>query len=256
MPIGNISALPSLRRQNLLVEFSSLRYAAPPGVYMSLSPNNGGGLWWGVMFVRKGPYKGAILKFTIHFPNMYPAVPPVVTFHTSVYHPLVHPQTQLAMKPGVFSLRHGFPHWFPYEGRLATPASPTSLALPSRTSLNSPKLSPSDRRAEKVDRKSAQREVTTVELLDYIKSTFDDEKVLDEIPLSAAENVLAWKSWIQGSGRRGGTGGWDEKVRIRFLDIDRDMAEVVKQNIFQNVSGEEEGGEEEEEEEEEEEDIL
>lgn len=38
-------------------------------------------------------------------------------------------------------------------------------------------------------------EITTVEVLRYIRSTFDDEEVLDSVPLEAAGNPGAWHAW-------------------------------------------------------------
>ena len=39
------------------------------------------------------------------------------------------------------------------------------------------------------------REVSTYEVLRYIRSTFDDEEVLDSVPLEAAGNPGAWHAW-------------------------------------------------------------
>jgi hypothetical protein len=39
------------------------------------------------------------------------------------------------------------------------------------------------------------REVSTYEVLRYIRSAFDDEKVLDSVPLEAAGNPGAWHAW-------------------------------------------------------------
>lgn len=38
-------------------------------------------------------------------------------------------------------------------------------------------------------------EVSTHEVLSYIRSTFDDESVLDSVPLEAAGNPGAWHAW-------------------------------------------------------------
>lgn len=38
-------------------------------------------------------------------------------------------------------------------------------------------------------------EITTYEVLRYIRSTFDDEEVLDSVPLEAAGNPGAWHAW-------------------------------------------------------------
>ncbi|KAJ5226372.1 hypothetical protein N7468_007597 [Penicillium chermesinum] len=112
-----------------IVRSASLRHAAPQGVYVSLASGDPT-LWTGVLFVRSGPYAGAILRFQIRFPDIYPDLPPLVTFVTDVFHPLIVPLTTYTfstssasdnpvsatdeerLPPGGFSLRHGFPHWF------------------------------------------------------------------------------------------------------------------------------------------------
>ena len=43
--------------------------------------------------------------------------------------------------------------------------------------------------------RTAGREVSTYEVLRYIRSTFDDEDVLDSVPLEAAGNPGAWHAW-------------------------------------------------------------
>ena len=77
-----------------------------------------------------GPYAPAILRFFVAFPPNYPTLPPLITFVSDIFHPLVTPLTTYTystgslssetvsatdderLPPGGFSLRHGFPHWF------------------------------------------------------------------------------------------------------------------------------------------------
>lgn len=77
-----------------------------------------------------GPYANSILRFQISFPDTYPRLPPLVTFSTDMFHPLIAPLTTYMyttdihdngtvsatdderLPPGGFSLRHGFPAWF------------------------------------------------------------------------------------------------------------------------------------------------
>ncbi|KAJ9145174.1 UBC-like protein [Coniochaeta hoffmannii] len=124
-----MSRLPAMRRQHLLAEFSGLKQVCPEGVFVSLTPGDPT-LWSGVIFVRKGPYAPAILRFHISFPDTYPLLPPLVTFSTDIFHPLITPLTTYVhttditdsgtvsatdeerLPPGGFSLRHGFPAWF------------------------------------------------------------------------------------------------------------------------------------------------
>ncbi|CAI0648999.1 unnamed protein product [Colletotrichum noveboracense] len=42
---------------------------------------------------------------------------------------------------------------------------------------------------------TSRREVSTYEVLRYIRSTFDDDSVLDSVPLEAAGNPGAWHAW-------------------------------------------------------------
>src|SRR3954468_18567199 len=80
--------------------------------------------------ISTGPYAPAVLRFQISFPATYPTLPPLVTFSTDVFHPLLTPLTTYTyttgssdtdtvsatdeerLPPGGFSLRHGFPQWF------------------------------------------------------------------------------------------------------------------------------------------------
>ncbi|TQB68048.1 hypothetical protein MPDQ_004137 [Monascus purpureus] len=53
----NLPNVPSFRKQQLFLEFASLKYAAPPGVYMNLGPGDPT-LWTGVIFVRSDTPRG------------------------------------------------------------------------------------------------------------------------------------------------------------------------------------------------------
>lgn len=85
---------------------------------------------YGITNYYPGPYAPAILRFHISFPDTYPSLPPLVTFSTDIFHPLITPLTTYVhttditdsgtvsatdeerLPPGGFSLRHGFPAWF------------------------------------------------------------------------------------------------------------------------------------------------
>ncbi|KAI5845844.1 ubiquitin-conjugating enzyme/RWD-like protein [Morchella snyderi] len=216
MPPPALLSTPAVRRQNLLIEFASLKHAAPAGVYMSLtSPDPT--LWAGVIFARKGPYHGGIFKFTITFPPTYPTTPPTILFHTPLYHPLVSPSppppSSPATPPGLFSLRHGFPGWF-------SAAAPTAPPTPT----------------------------PTLDVLQYLKAALTEEEVLDDVPLSAAEDAGAWRLWSAGVGARGVAGGWEERVgrvvdgsrgeevvfaggggAVRFVEMEEGVVEGVKE---------------------------
>ncbi|KAF4964868.1 hypothetical protein FSARC_7260 [Fusarium sarcochroum] len=215
-----MSALPSLRKQQLLSEFAGLKQACPEGIFVSLTPGDAT-LWSGVLFVRKGPYCPAILRFQISFPDSYPQLPPLVTFSTDMFHPLITPLTtymyttdiqesgtvsasdQERLPPGGFSLRHGFPDWFGRGRRSMIEARRTSGQQPitspdAGTASSSTTTPPSTAAlAPRIPSymRTGQKSVSAYEVLHYIQSAFDDEEVLDSVPLTAAGNPGAWHAW-------------------------------------------------------------
>ncbi|KAK4134295.1 UBC-like protein [Trichocladium antarcticum] len=235
-----MSSLPAMKRQHLLAEFAGLKQACPQGIYVSLTPGDPT-RWSGVIFVRKGPYAPAILRFHIAFPDTYPLLPPLVTFATDMFHPLITPLTTYMystdiqhngtvsasdderLPPGGFSLRHGFGAWFG-RSRAAAMAkmgegggflgarsvsagsgAGSAVAASSRAvvtatgttprSVASEVSSPSSSSGAPGFSQTTRREVSTYEVLSYIRSTFDDEDVLDAVPLEAAGNPGAWHAW-------------------------------------------------------------
>jgi hypothetical protein len=109
------------------------------------------------------------------------------------------------LPPGGFSLRHGFPTWFSRGRKIAgerqssgqqsvtqTPPRQPEVSLSSGGTSTSKSSavgeSPGYAETDRVD-------VSTFEVLQYIRSTFDDENVLDSIPLTAAGNPGAWHAW-------------------------------------------------------------
>ncbi|KAL2818374.1 hypothetical protein BJX63DRAFT_419295 [Aspergillus granulosus] len=231
MSTTRLPNIPSLRRHQLLQEYASLKYAAPPGVYVSLSPGDPT-LWACVIFVRSGPYASAILRFQIRFPLTYPDRPPLVAFSTDVFHPLIVPLTTYTfstgvsnedpvsatdeerLPPGGFSLRHAFPNWFGQARRtdIRSASSPGSVNLNAGLGTSAvQEASTQETTTESEQREGSNGEViatTTaepapkirtsipvLELLNYIRTSFDDETVLDSVPLEAAGNPSAWHAW-------------------------------------------------------------
>ncbi|TVY89386.1 Protein crossbronx-like protein [Lachnellula willkommii] len=211
-----LSRLSAVRKQQLLVEFSSLKYACPHGVFMSLTPGDPT-LWSGVIFVRKGPYAPSILRFQISFPPTYPSLPPLVTFSTDIFHPLITPLTtymyttdiqdsgtvsatdEERLPPGGFSLRHGFPAWFGRASRRSaerTRGGSTQTPMRGASGVESPGSGDSTNSTPGVSNKDARTSgVFAYDVLRYIRSAFDDEAVLDSVPLEAAGNPGAWHAW-------------------------------------------------------------
>ncbi|KAG6366495.1 hypothetical protein INS49_000672 [Diaporthe citri] len=288
---------------------AGLKQSCPQGVFVSLTPGDPS-LWSGVMFVRKGPYATAILRFYISFPDTYPALPPLVTFSTDMFHPLITPLTtymyttdiqeggtvsatdEERLPPGGFSLRHGFPDWFgrgsrgrPAPGQYPpeTPRSSRALAAGGDSNSSTPnsKIAATPPSAGGGHAGNAgtggstgskqsfmdvhKRDISTGEVLSYIRSTFDDQAVMDSIPLEAAGNPGAWHAWAAYRGhttipegepavRKPGDwnweGVWEERVQrniqaslsepvlygdIRFLSMEEGAVETVKDNLYKTL---------------------
>lgn len=231
------SALPPLSNLANGITSAGLKQACPEGMFISLTPGNPT-IWSGVLFVRKGmlrgcrvesprlttltlflgPYAPAVLRFQISFPDSYPQLPPLVTFSTELFHPLLTPLTtymyttdiqdsgtvsasdQERLPPGGFSLRHGFPEWFG-RGRRANRRSTGQQSTDSShgqgtgSNLSTPTSKASPGRQVPAYAQTSKKGVSTYEILEYIRSNFSDEDVLDSIPLSAAGNPGAWHAW-------------------------------------------------------------
>jgi hypothetical protein len=139
-----------------------------------------------------------------------------VTFSTDVFHPLLTPLTTYTyttgssdndtvsatdderLPPGGFSLRHGFPQWFG-RARQSAPSSRDvsgsgiGSPIPSRSPFSSDfgegtaKLTSIGYQVGKPN--------SIVAVLDYIRTTFSSDEVLDSIPLEAAANPGAFHAW-------------------------------------------------------------
>lgn len=157
-----------------------------------------------MLFVRKGPYANAVLRFQIDFAHDYPQRPPVVTFQSDLFHPLVTPLTtythstistdtqsavdEQRLPPGGLSLRHGFPEWF-------APAGGVAIEAEVGQTQNRPTEHDDEQEQHKDAKRKDQRTPHVVELLHYVRVVFDTEDVLDAIPLNAAANTGAWHAW-------------------------------------------------------------
>ena len=139
-----------------------------------------------------GPYAPAVLRFHISFPPSYPALPPLVTFSTDVFHPLLTPLTTFThttatsdadtvsatdeerLPPGGFS-----------ESAMQSPASTIApvRSVAEDTTSSSPGV------------QTSATGVSIVTILEYIRSTFSEEAVLDSVSLDAAANPGAYHAW-------------------------------------------------------------
>ena len=159
----------------------------------------------------------------------------MVTFSTDMFHPLITPLTtymyttdvqdggtvsatdEERLPPGGFSLRHGFPDWFGRAGRRSRQVSAQSQTqtpqnTPPRAGRGSgsgkgagtPGSAASEVASEALAVNAGRKDVSTYEVLWYLRSTFDDEDVLNSVPLEAAGNPGAWHAWRTHQ-RRAGT---------------------------------------------------
>ncbi|KAJ2744530.1 hypothetical protein GGI20_002902 [Coemansia sp. BCRC 34301] len=99
-----------MRRCELRIELMGLSALGhnPRGIYVmpSMTSINA---WHGVMFVKRGYWRDAVIRFRIDIPREYPKAHPIISLLTSVAHPLVR------MEDGRFALEQQFPQWTPYS---------------------------------------------------------------------------------------------------------------------------------------------
>lgn len=152
------------------------------------------------LLTNTGVYAPAVFRFRMHFPPAYPFAPPVITFTTDIFHPLITPLTTYTytgppqgdgteaqqLPPGALSLRHGFPMW--YETALSRADGEISASIF--------KVEASEASKEE------QENVTVAEILRYMRTCFEKEAVLDAIPFEAAANPSAWYAWQSHRGRK------------------------------------------------------
>lgn len=91
------------------LEYASLRHAnhCPLGIYVVPSSENLL-IWDAVLFVHRGYYTGAVLRFRLTFPDDYPERIPTVQFVTDIFHPLID-------QKGHFNLSSHLRPWKPKE---------------------------------------------------------------------------------------------------------------------------------------------
>jgi len=102
--ISLASFSPYYRDYYIIIEYKQLAKLVPNGIYV-LPQFDTLYVWHGVMFLRQGIYKTAILKFIINLPPNYPDSRPSVQFSSKVFHPLVDYET------GLVDLNKVYPSW-------------------------------------------------------------------------------------------------------------------------------------------------
>lgn len=167
-----------------------------------------------------GPYAPAVLRFRIDFPEDYPLKAPLITFTSDIFHPLITPSATYTfstgsqqsetvsagdderLPPGGFSLRHGFPAWFSssndVDRMVANEDSVPSLHEDGKPQVHQPaqgSRSEDSAMREGDVRRSSTSPIRIWEVLEYVKRSFDDDSLLDALPITEAANDRAWKAW-------------------------------------------------------------
>ena len=105
----------ALRDYKVTIEYKHLKQHAPGGVYLIPSLDDLRH-FYGVIFVRRGPFTNGIFKFQVRLPPAYNDVNtwPQIIFSTYVYNPHVHPVT------GELDIQSAYPRWDPHRHYLVT----------------------------------------------------------------------------------------------------------------------------------------
>jgi ubiquitin-protein ligase len=105
----------ALRDYKVTIEYKHLKQHAPGGVYLVPSLDDLRH-FYGVIFVRRGPFTNGIFKFQVRLPEKYNDVNthPEITFSSYVYNPHVDPAT------GALDVKSVYPRWDPHRHYLVT----------------------------------------------------------------------------------------------------------------------------------------
>jgi ubiquitin-protein ligase len=105
----------ALRDYKVTIEYKHLKSHAPGGVYLIPSMDNLRH-FYGMIFVRRGPFTNGIFKFQLRLPPKYNDVNmwPHIIFSSYVYNPYVDEKT------GELDIRSAYPNWDPSRHYLVT----------------------------------------------------------------------------------------------------------------------------------------
>jgi ubiquitin-protein ligase len=105
----------ALRDYKVTIEYKHLKQHAPGGVYLVPSLDDLRH-FYGVIFVRRGPFTNGIFKFQVKLPEKYNDVNthPEIQFSSYVYNPHVDPET------GILDVKSAYPRWDPHRHYLVT----------------------------------------------------------------------------------------------------------------------------------------
>lgn len=96
---------------SLMAEFNLLLKQKLPGIYCLPSARSAL-TWFGVLFIRQGPYQEGVFRFQVQIPDNYPdGDVPKIVFENPVFHPSVDPAThQLNVKQGFHKWKRNVNH--------------------------------------------------------------------------------------------------------------------------------------------------
>jgi ubiquitin-protein ligase len=105
----------ALRDYKVTIEYKHLKSHAPGGVYLIPSMNSLR-KFYGVIFVRRGPFTNGIFKFELELPLQYNDINqhPEITFTSAIYNPYVDAVT------GKLDMKTTYPRWDPSRHYLVT----------------------------------------------------------------------------------------------------------------------------------------
>jgi ubiquitin-protein ligase len=105
----------ALRDYKVTIEYKHLKSHAPGGVYLIPSMDNLRN-FFGIIFVRRGPFTNGIFKFELKLPPKYNDVDmwPEIFFTSHVYNPYVNEKT------GQLDIQSTYPTWDPSRHYLVT----------------------------------------------------------------------------------------------------------------------------------------
>ena len=105
----------ALRDYKVTIEYKHLKSHAPGGVYLIPAIDNLRH-FYGIIFIRRGPYTNGIFKFQLKLPTRYNDVNmwPQITFSSYVYSPYIFEES------GELDIQSAYPSWDPSRHYLVT----------------------------------------------------------------------------------------------------------------------------------------
>ena len=143
-------------------------------------------------------------------------MPPLITFSSDLFHPLVVPLTTYTftanavdasatvsasdenrLPPGAFSLRHGFPTWFSPVLTSDDDDNTPNTAPGAHHPLDNGTPTPEDQEdeTERLYQSEPDQRTLILKVLRHLQHSFENEDLLDNIPLEAAGDPSAWHAW-------------------------------------------------------------